>query len=98
MDWISEIAAEIPVESLPQDLQLLAEMLGTEKVLRISERFGGMGIYIPKIERLVRLHRDRKIRHEFTGSNHREIANKYNITETWVREILKKGNVTARKE
>lgn len=89
MDWISEIASEIAVESLPEDLQPLAEMFGMECFLRLSERFGGMGIYIPKIERFVRDQRDKRIRKEFNGANHRDLANKYKMTESWIRQIVK---------
>lgn len=87
-DWISEVATEIPIKSLPEELQLLAELFGIEGVFRLCERFGGMNIYIPKKVTLIRNQRDLKIRNEFTGQNYRYLCNKYSLTETWIRQIV----------
>ncbi len=93
MDWISAIAKEMPIEELPEEFQSLAEEVGVEGILRLSEHLGGMSIYVPKIDRLVRKRRDERIRSEFNGANYRELANKYKRTETWIRQIIKnKGN------
>ena len=89
MDWISELAAEISIETLPEDLQAVAEIVGIEGTLRLSRDLGGMRIYIPKIEKLVRIQRDMRIRKEFTGFNHRELARKYHMTESWIRQIVR---------
>ena len=91
MDLISEIATEIPVESLSEDLQGVAEIFGIEGALRLTQRFGGMTIYIPKIDKLRRYRRDIRIRNEFTGINHRELARKYHMTETAIRKIVRAG-------
>jgi Mor family transcriptional regulator len=88
-DLISEIAAEIPIESLSADLQAVAEVFGIEGALRLSQRLGGMQIYIPKFEGLVRAPRNARIRAEFNGRNHRALARKYSMTETAIRDILR---------
>lgn len=90
-DLINEMAAEIPIESLSEDLQAVAEIFGIEGALRLSQHFGGMSIYIPKIDKLIRDRRDIRIRNEFTGVNHRELAHKYHMTETAIRKIVRAG-------
>lgn len=80
----------VAIESLPEDLQMIAETLSIEVALRLSENFGGMRIYIPKIEHVLRSNRNKQIRKEFNGANHRPLAKKYKLTETWIRDIVKK--------
>ena len=96
-DWITEIASGISIKNLPTEYQVVAEIIGMENALRLAQHIGGGRIYYPKIESLLRDKRDERIRAEFTGCNHRELARKYALTETWVREIVqrKPPDVTA---
>lgn len=87
-NWLKEIAAEIPLEDLPEEYQIVAELFGVDGALRLAKESGGMRIYVPKFEKLIRARRDERIRAEFNGANHRELARKYELTETWVREIV----------
>ena len=48
----------------------------------------GTSIYIPKIESLEKTVRDELIKEEFDGSNYKELALKYGLTETWIRNIV----------
>ena len=50
--------------------------------------YGGTFIYIPKIESLGRTVRDKMIKEEFDGSNYKELALKYGLTEVWIRNIV----------
>lgn len=87
-EWLKEIAAEIPLDDLPEEYQIVAEIFGVDGALRLAKESGGMRIYVPKFEKLIRARRDARIRAEFNGVNHRELARKYDLTETWVREIV----------
>ena len=69
---------------------MIAEILSIEAALKLSKSFGGMRIYIPKIEGLLRSNRDDQIRKEFNGANHRELAQKYKLSETQIRTIVQK--------
>lgn len=89
-DWITEVAKAMSIERLPDELQTLAQNIGMETTLRVIEILGGINIYFPKLGSLVRPIRDNNIRKEFTGANHRSLAKKYNLTESWVRNIVKK--------
>lgn len=89
-DWIAEIAREITIDSLPEEYQTVAEIIGMENALRLAEHFPSMRIYCPKFDSLVRDRRDARIRDEFTGFNSRDLARKYRMSETWIREIVKR--------
>ncbi len=84
-DWINEIS----IEELPESHRALAEAAGgLRPALKISEAWGGEYRYIAKMDKLLRVLRDRKIRREFTGLNHRELVRKYKLSETWIRKIV----------
>jgi len=89
-DWLSEIAAEMTIEDLPGDYQEVARAIGVEHALKLSEYVGGMRLYFPQIDGLLRNARDKRICAEFNGCNHRELARKYALTETWIREIVQR--------
>jgi len=86
----SQISETISLDNLPEDFQMVAETLSIEDALKMSKSFGGMTIYIPKIENLLRMNRDEQIRKEFNGTNHRPLARKYKLSETQIRTIVQK--------
>lgn len=57
---------------------------------RISEQFGGIGVYIPKCSDRRTQDRDAEIVREFTGNNTDELAARYHLTEVRIRQILKR--------
>lgn len=89
-DWLAEIADEIPLESLPEEYQIVAELFGKAGALQLAKHSGGMRIYVPKLDTLVRNHRDARIRAEFNGCNHRDLARKYELSESWIREVVQR--------
>jgi Mor family transcriptional regulator len=52
---------------------------------------GGTRITFPDLKYLYRQERDRRIRAEFKGDNHEELAIRYGLKVRWVREILLRG-------
>lgn len=89
-DWLAEIAQDLPIEQLPESYQAVAQIVGVANALKLSSHLGGLYYYFPQIESLLREKRDERIRKEFTGCNHRELARKYNLTESWIRTILQR--------
>ena len=69
----------------------IAEAIGTENFVKLAEVVGGATIYIPKPESITRPVRDARIKEEFNGYNHPELARKYGVTERWVRRICGPG-------
>lgn len=86
------ISAEgLQIEELPQAYQDVARLFGMEMALGFSKHFGGLSVYFPKIENLLRKKRDENICKEFDGSNYRELARKYELCEVHIREIANKA-------
>ncbi len=79
---------EITLDSIPEQNKALAELIGIDLYLELTKHFGGTSIYILKNENVFRKIRDTTIRKEFDGSNYRELAVKYSLSEVWVRNII----------
>ncbi len=60
----------------PQIIQILAGCIG------------GVRLTFPDLQDIYREDRNRRIRNEFTGANHEELAIKYRLKARWVRRIL----------
>ena len=78
----------VEMESLDEDQKKIAELVGMEGFRNLVRTFGGTSIYIPKVESLEKTVRDQRIREEFDGSNYKELAMRYGLTETWIRSIV----------
>lgn len=74
---------------VPEMLRKMAEQIGVEKFSEVVYNFGGLNIYFPKFENLTAPARNRLIIREFNGGNYDELALKYRVTESWVRQIVK---------
>ncbi|MDO4720726.1 MAG: Mor transcription activator family protein [Peptostreptococcaceae bacterium] len=70
------------------DARRLAEIVGIENYIKIVEQFGGLALYIPKRDTLLRKIRNHEIRSKFNGTNYKELALEYNLTEVSIRTIL----------
>jgi len=78
----------IPVDLLPEIYQDLVNTVGLDGALALGREFGGMSLYLPKIESAMRNWRDINIRREFNGANITELARKHRLTTARVRQIL----------
>ena len=81
-------AEEVPVIMLPEIYQDIAHMVGLEAALVLGREFGGMSLYLPKIETALRGWRNQNIHSEFTGANIPQLAKKHHLTSVRVRQIL----------
>ena len=73
---------------LPKEHQELAEFLGIEVFYKLCEYYGGTRLYIPKQESISRHLRDAEIKKLFNGSNYKELARQYKLTENYIRKII----------
>lgn len=71
----------------------MVEAIGFDNFIKLADYAGGTTIYIPKAEALIRPIRDKKIKDEFNGFNHQELAKKYNLSERWIRAICGEGSI-----
>ncbi len=91
---MNELSKGLKAEMLPEGLYRdIAEAIGPENFVKLAEIIGGATVYIPKADSLVRPVRDARIKDEFNGYNHLDLAKRYNVTERWVRQICGEGNV-----
>lgn len=85
---MDEFLQEVKLEDIPKGYQPIAMAIGVEAFVRLATITGGLTIYIPKADTLIQAARDRRIISEFNGSNYRDLALKYNLSETWVRTVI----------
>lgn len=83
-DWIEEK----DIKKLPDSYKEIISIIGLEHTLALAVQYQGIPIYLHKIDKTLQMMRDEKILKEFTGGNHKELARKYNLTETRIRQIL----------
>ena len=89
---MDELVKDLTLDIISEGLyRMIAEAIGTDNFYKLAEIVGGTTIYIPKPESLTRPVRDARIKKEFTGYNHQELARKYGVTERWVRRICGPG-------
>jgi Mor family transcriptional regulator len=85
-----DILKEIQLEDLSEGVKDLVYVLGMDIFLEVINHCGGGYIYLPSKSSIIRNTRNRLIRKDFIkGLSHIQIANKYNISDTQVRNILK---------
>lgn len=77
-------------KQVPEDLYWLYELVGLERFLKIIDTAGGEFLYFPKRSTLERDLRRQAILGEFDGTNLRQLARKYGLSERHVRSILQK--------
>lgn len=87
-DTRQELMSEVAFEDLPPICIQAVNILGLEMFVKLSYEIGGTSLYIPKFESVIAKARDRLIVKQFNGSNFRDLALKYNLTEVWVRQII----------
>ncbi|BFH17932.1 hypothetical protein WJ0W_007093 [Paenibacillus melissococcoides] len=83
MEWLDELTPDM----LPMPYRKYAEWIGLDNLITLASKAGGDHVYIPTLDFFFRRVRDRRIIQEYDGYNHREIAQKYELSERRVREI-----------
>ncbi len=68
----------------------IAAHVGSELARSMAESWGGQTIYVPQALGMFAHERDVQIYREFNGTNHAELARKYQISMQWVYSIVKK--------
>lgn len=81
---------ELKISDLPLQFENIAIRLGIEKAKWLFEEFGGTSVYFPTEKMIYKEARDREIISEYNGFNHKELASKYNMSESYIRSIINK--------
>lgn len=91
--WIQEIEPDLKPDDFTHPLlRALAEKSGVNSALALAELYGGRTEYIPKLDESMKLRRDRAIIEEYNGYNAKELATKYNLTDSRVRQLVSKND------
>lgn len=79
----------IDVSKLAEDQKDIVECIGIESYYKLTQYYGGSQIYIARPTAIDKQKRNKMIIEEFNkGVGYRQLAIKYNLTETWVRMIV----------
>jgi Mor family transcriptional regulator len=89
---LDEIIPQVEIEDIPESYQDMAETVGVKNFLQLLKIVGGATIYLPLPISVIKEARDRAIIREYTGKNLKELAVKFNLSETWIRKIVAKGD------
>jgi Mor family transcriptional regulator len=89
VNWTKDITPEL----LPEPYQTLAREIGLPHTLKLADLYQGTGFYLPRLDRTLAKIRNQRIREEFNGANHKELAIKYGITTQWIYKILEDQGV-----
>ena len=75
---------ELCKEEISEVFSQVIDAIGLENALKVSKIAGGSNLYIPKAETIQRPLKNKIIQDEFNGYNYRELALKYNKSESTV--------------
>ncbi|MGE5551919.1 MAG: Mor transcription activator family protein [Bacteroidota bacterium] len=83
--WVNELQ----IDDLPEGYcRELAQLIGVPVLLTLAKMYGGSGVYIPKIDTMMRSIRDERLAAEFTGDNLHAIVRKYRLSKSRIYEIV----------
>lgn len=80
---------DLKISDLPPQFENIANKLGIDKAKWLFEEFGGTSVYFPTEKMIYKESRDREILSKFNGFNIKELASKYNMSESYVRAIIR---------
>ena len=83
------ILSEIAIEDLQEQHRPIAESIGMDSFLNLVRAYGGSSIYIPQMKEVTKMRIYRKISEEFDGTNIKQLANKYSVSESTVYNIVR---------
>lgn len=86
-EWIDELVPAMLSDELFREI---ATEIGMDNFLKLLRLVGGGDFYVPHLKSILRPLRDKKIQEEFNGGNTKELAQKYGVTQRWVRQIIKR--------
>lgn len=88
-DCTQKIFEELRPEDLQENHKEIADVIGFDNLLKIVEHFGGNSVYFPQIYELCRNKIRLEILKQYDGTNIRQLAAAYGISEKTVYTILK---------
>ncbi|MDL2327578.1 hypothetical protein LJC64_02830 [Ruminococcaceae bacterium OttesenSCG-928-A11] len=87
-----EMLEMLTLEDIPGEMREVAETIGMDAFIELARYYGGDSMYVMQPEKLVTPVRHRLIRLEFTGDNHKELAQKWGFTPRRIYQIVGDAN------
>lgn len=88
-EWINEVTPD----QLPEPYDRYAEVIGIREYYNFCKEFGGITIYVPKVESAFKNIIHKKIQQDFNGYNYQKLALKYHLSERTIRTIISTNGV-----
>lgn len=85
MDFLDRVT----LDDLSEQQRAEAEIMGLDTYVELVRFFGGGHIYFPVAETLTRRYRDEQIRSEYPALTLTQLARKYKLSLSSIREIIK---------
>lgn len=84
-----ELLQELTLDDLQEQHKLIAQAVGIDGLFKLSDSFGGSGIYIPQKRELVKNKVYAMISEEYDGTNIKELAYAYEVSESTVYNVVR---------
>lgn len=82
---------DFKIDDIPCDLVAIAKFMGVDTFIDFCDKFGGNHIYFPSKKSILRNSRNREIKRSYNGSNIKELADKYDISQMHIKRIINNG-------
>lgn len=89
-----ELLEDLKLEDLEEQYRVIAQAVGLDGLKKLCDHFGGSSIYIPQRRKLVENRREAAIYREYDGSNVKQLAARYGVSESTVYNIVRDRLVT----
>ena len=93
-DIYTSLLKKLTLDDILPNFVDIAECIGLESFKELVKLCGGSLISIPTLKTILRDVRDRQIAAEFNGYNIRELAVRYDLSDTTIYDILKRNNIS----
>ncbi|MFL1470930.1 Mor transcription activator family protein [Paraclostridium bifermentans] len=80
---------DLKISDLPPQFESIAMKVGMDITKMLFKEFGGTSVYFPTEKMIYKDARDREIIEKFNGFNVKELASNYNMSESYVRAIIR---------
>ena len=88
--WIRDLHIEKSEKQfLPWHVAQMLDAIGLNATVDILKLFGGLNLHIPKLGSTFAYWRNKAIQEQFDGSNHRELAKEFGISEKYCKDLLR---------
>ncbi|MBS6509298.1 MAG: transcriptional regulator [Paraclostridium bifermentans] len=80
---------DLKISDLPPQFESIAMKVGIDITKMLFKEFGGTSVYFPTEKMIYKDARDREIIEKFNGFNVKELASNYNMSESYIRSIIR---------